>query len=57
MKVKIEISICTGLMLNDHSNLYIESTTVLSENNTYNCLIRRVYMPIREIQHWTNNYY
>ena len=56
MKVKIEISICTGLMLNDHSNLYIESTTVLSENNTYNCLIRRVYyMPIREIQHWTNN--
>ena len=28
---EIEISICTGLMLNDHSNPYIESTTVLSE--------------------------
>ena len=25
MKVKIEISICTGLMLNDHSNPYIDS--------------------------------
>ena len=24
VKVKIEISICTGLMLNDHSNPYIE---------------------------------
>ena len=32
MKVKIEISICTGLMLNGHSNPYIESTTVLSDN-------------------------
>ena len=32
MKVKIEISICTGLMLNDHSNPYIESTTVLSDS-------------------------
>ena len=31
MKMKIEISICTGLMLNDHSNPYIESTTVLSD--------------------------
>ena len=31
VKVKIEISICTGLMLNDHSNPYIESTTVLSD--------------------------
>ena len=31
MKVKIEISICTGLMLNDHSNPYRESTTVLSD--------------------------
>ena len=34
MKVKIEILICTGLMLNDHSNPYIESTTVLSDNTT-----------------------
>ena len=31
MKVKIEILICTGLMLNDHSNPYIESTTVFSD--------------------------
>ena len=38
MKVKIEISICTGLMLNDHSNPYIESTTVLSDNYT-SCII------------------
>ena len=29
--MKIEISICTGLMLNDHSNPYIESTTLLSD--------------------------
>ena len=29
--MEIEISICTGLMLNDHSNPYIESTTVLSD--------------------------
>ena len=31
MKVKGEISICTGFMLNDHSNPYVESTTVLSD--------------------------
>ena len=30
--MKIEISICTGVMLNDNSNPYIESTTVLSDN-------------------------
>ena len=29
--MNIKISICTGLMLNDHSNPYIESTTVLSD--------------------------
>ena len=29
--MKGEILICTGLMLNDHSNPYIESTTVLSD--------------------------
>ena len=29
--MKIEILICTGLMLNDHSNPYIESTTILSD--------------------------
>ena len=33
--MKIEISICTGLMLNDHSNPYIESTTVLSDTYAY----------------------
>ena len=35
MKVKIRILICTGLMLNDHSNPYIESTTVLSDNERH----------------------
>ena len=34
MKVKIKILICIGLMLNDHSNPYIESTTVLSDKST-----------------------
>ena len=34
MKVKIKILICTGLMLNDHSNPYIESTTVLFDIRT-----------------------
>ena len=29
--MKIGISICTGLMLNGHSNPYIESTTILSD--------------------------
>ena len=33
MKLKIEISICTGLMLNDHSNPYI---AVLSDNGNRN---------------------
>ena len=28
MKVKIKILICTGLMLNDHSNPYIETTVL-----------------------------
>ena len=38
--MKFEISICTGLMLNDHSNPYIESTTVLSDYTFYNnCVI------------------
>ena len=36
MKLKIEISICTGLMLNDHSNPYVESTTLLSYNYNTN---------------------
>ena len=31
--MKVKILICTGLMLNDHSNPYIESTTVLSDTN------------------------
>ena len=38
--MKIEISICTGLMLNDHSNPYIESTTVLSDT----CIVNYPYM-------------
>ena len=32
MKVKGQILIFTAIMLNDHSNPYIESTTVLSDN-------------------------
>ena len=32
MKVKGQILICTAIMLNDHSNPYIESTTVLSDS-------------------------
>ena len=43
MKVKIKILICTGLMLNDHSNPYIESTTVLSDSTL---LIGFVYLYI-----------
>ena len=31
MEYESKILICTGLMLNDHSNPYIESTTVLSD--------------------------
>ena len=34
MKVKGQILICTAIMLNDHSNPYIESTTVLSDTCT-----------------------
>ena len=36
MKVKGQILICTAIMLNDHSNPYIESTTVLSDTE---CLL------------------
>ena len=42
MKMKIEISICTGLMLNDHSNPYIESTTVLSDITKINIIIHKL---------------
>ena len=31
--MKINFFICTGLMLNDHSNPYIESITVLSDTS------------------------
>ena len=41
--MKIEISICTGLMLNDHSNPYIESTTVLSDIYIYRPLLGGCY--------------
>ena len=33
--MKIIILICTGLILNDHSSPYIESTTVLSDIYIY----------------------
>ena len=35
MKVKGEIKICTGIMINDHSNPYIKSSTVLPEINGF----------------------
>ena len=35
MKVKGQILICIAIMLNDHSNPYIESTTVLSDKSMY----------------------
>ena len=38
MKVKGQILICTAIMLNDHSNPYIESTTVLSDNENNLCI-------------------
>ena len=39
MKVKGQILICTAIMLNDHRNPYIESTTVLSDNNNKNIAV------------------
>ena len=44
--MKIEISICTGLMLNDHSNPYIESTTVLSDYYIYHSQVRKSLLKI-----------
>ena len=38
MKVKGQILICTAIMLNDHSNPYVESTTVLSDRKYYRVL-------------------
>ena len=39
-------SICTGLMLNDYSNPYIESTTVLSDNDRTRIIVLRSYLAI-----------
>ena len=39
MKVKGQILICTAIMLNDHSNPYIESNTVLSDIYIYRQLV------------------
>ena len=39
MKVKGQILICTAIMLNDHSNPYIESTTVLSDRRVSRIVI------------------
>ena len=36
--MKIEILICTSVMLNDYSNSSIESTTLLSDSNFYQCI-------------------
>ena len=40
MKVKGQILIYIAIMLNDHSNPYIESTTVLSDNT---CLLITIF--------------
>ena len=42
MKEKGQILICTAIMLNDHSNPYIESTTVLSD--IYIIIILYIYI-------------
>ena len=39
--MKGQILICTAIMLNDHSNPYIESTTVLSDNYDCSAVIER----------------
>ena len=44
MKVKGQILICTAIMLNDHSNPYIESTTVLSDIYIYIYIIRPSFL-------------
>ena len=49
MKMKIEISICTSLMLNDHSNPYIESTTVLSDRHNETLVIMILYLPYHNL--------
>ena len=46
MKVKGQILICTAIMLNDHSNPYIESTTVLSDIYVYIFMYLCIY-PVR----------
>ena len=46
LKVKSEISVCTAIMLNDHSNPYIESTTihVLSDYTLCACTYISIYI-------------
>ena len=52
MKVKGQILICTAIMLNDHSNPYIESTIVLSDMLicpfvlNYNCYLLRIHVQL-----------
>ena len=36
LKVKSEILACTAIMLKDHSNPYIDSTTILSDYHASN---------------------
>ena len=36
LKVKSEILACTAIMLKDHSNTYIDSTTILSDYHASN---------------------
>ena len=41
--MKGQILICTAIMLNDHSNPYIESTTVLSDMGNNYIIVHSVY--------------
>ena len=50
MKVKGQILICTAIMLNDHSNPYIESTTVLSDIYSYYNILRRGEIGVSQIE-------
>ena len=53
MKVKGQILICTAIMLNDHSNPYIESTTVLSDTCTLNLALVHVSI-VERLQFFVN---
>ena len=58
LKVKTQISVFPWAKIgqNDHSNPYIESTTVLSDNNImYNIIIQSVLAHLCGTRHWVYN--